>query len=180
MGNLKSKLKRSKSKSKKSAQLPDSSSTNKTVDPRLPFSNYRQIFNIRNGWKSVARVMEDTAKETLIRLLEKHPEYREKYPMIASLNTEEELRESLEFETYAMQIFGLFDEVIQNLENVDAALDEIEHTGKQLTLQLITDLEECFMNSLHVVLDERFTDTLQENYRLLYGFVKSNIPQQGA
>lgn len=67
MGNLKSKLKRSKSKSKKSAQLPDSSSTNKTVDPRLPFSNYRQIFNIRNGWKSVARVMEDTAKETLIR-----------------------------------------------------------------------------------------------------------------
>lgn len=72
------------------------------------------------------------------RLLEKHPEYREKYPMIASLNTEEELRESLEFETYAMQIFGLFDEVIQNLENVDAALDEIEHTGKQLTLQLIT------------------------------------------
>lgn len=67
MGNLKSKLKRSKSKSKKSAQLPDSSSTNKTVDPRLPFSNYRQIFNIRNGWKSVARVMEDTAKETLVR-----------------------------------------------------------------------------------------------------------------
>lgn len=58
--------------------------------------------------------------------------------MITSLNTEEELRESLEFETYAMQIFGLFDEVIQNLENVDAALDEIEHTGKQLTLQLIT------------------------------------------
>ena len=58
--------------------------------------------------------------------------------MIASLQTEEEMRESLEFETYAMQIFGLFDEVIQNLENVDAALDEIEHTGKQLTIQLIT------------------------------------------
>lgn len=36
------------------------------------------------------------------------------------------------------------------------------------------------MNSLHLVLDERFTDTLQENYRLFYGFVKSNIPQQGA
>lgn len=52
-----------------------------------------------------------------------------------------------------------------------------------LTLCLIglfQDLEECFMNSLHLVLDERFTDTLQENYRLLYGFVKSNIPQQGA
>ena len=73
-----------------------------------------------------------------LRLLEKHPEYKERYPMIASLQTEEEMRESLEFETYAMQIFGLFDEVIQNLENVDAALDEIEHTGKQLTLQLIT------------------------------------------
>ncbi|XP_061172703.1 uncharacterized protein LOC133182022 [Saccostrea echinata] len=177
MGNLKSKLKRSKSKSKKSTNLPDSTSTKKAVDPRLPFSNYRQIFNIRNGWKSVSRVMEDTAKETLIRLLEKHPQYKEKYPMIAGLNTEEEMRESLEFETYAMQIFGMFDEVIQNLENVDAALDEIEHTGKQLTPQLVTDLEDCFMNSLHLVLDERYTETLQENYRLLYGFIKSNIPQ---
>lgn len=41
------------------------------------------------------------------------------------------------------------------------------------------DLEESFMNSVRLLLDERFTETLQENYRLLYGFVKSNIPQDG-
>ncbi|XP_048733939.1 uncharacterized protein LOC125650047 [Ostrea edulis] len=179
MGNLKSKFKRSKGKSKLSADLPESSSTQKVVDPRLPFSNYRQIFNIRNGWKPVSRKMADTAKETLIRFLEKYPEYKAKYPMIAGLKTEEEMRESFEFETYALQIFGMFDDVIENLENVDAALDEIERTGKQLTLQLITDLEESFMNSVRLLLDERFTETLQENYRLLYGFVKSNIPQDG-
>jgi hypothetical protein len=75
---------------------------------------------------------------SFFRFLEKHPGYKEKYPMIAGLKTEEEMRDSFEFETYAMQIFGLFDDVIDNLENVDAALDEIERTGKQLTLQLVT------------------------------------------
>jgi hypothetical protein len=39
------------------------------------------------------------------------------------------------------------------------------------------DLEEIFMDSVRQLLDERFTETLQENYRLLYGFVKANIPQ---
>ncbi|KAJ8308520.1 hypothetical protein KUTeg_013977 [Tegillarca granosa] len=67
MGNLKSKLKRSKSKPRKKVDLPDSSSARKTVDPRLPFSNYRQIFNIRNGWKVVSRQLEDTSKDHLIR-----------------------------------------------------------------------------------------------------------------
>ena len=82
MGGLKSKLRRPKSasrkdkdpsatrqnsKKKKAVNLPDSQSARKTVDPRLPFSNYRQIFSIRNAWKAVSRHMEDNAKETLIR-----------------------------------------------------------------------------------------------------------------
>ena len=80
MGGLKSKLRRPKSSSrkekdsnsvkrpsKKKTNLPESQSARKTVDPRLPFSNYRQIFSIRNAWKAVSRHMEDSAKETLIR-----------------------------------------------------------------------------------------------------------------
>jgi hypothetical protein len=77
MGNLKSKMKKSKNKEKKSSKsngdkplpLPESSSARKTVDPRLPFSNYRQVFSTRNAWKAVSRCMEDTSKENLIRLV---------------------------------------------------------------------------------------------------------------
>lgn len=72
MGALKSKFKGSKSGGSKSKQkrkkdLPVSSSSNKFVDPRLPFQTYRQIFSLRNAWKAVTRAMEDTAKENLIR-----------------------------------------------------------------------------------------------------------------
>ena len=71
MGALKSKFKGSKgSKSKqkkKNLDLPESSSARKSVDPRLPFQTYRQIFSLRNAWKAVTRSMEETAKENLLR-----------------------------------------------------------------------------------------------------------------
>ena len=37
----------------------------KTVDPRLPFDNYRQLFNMKNSWKAVSRSMEAVAKDNL-------------------------------------------------------------------------------------------------------------------
>lgn len=81
MGALKSKFFRSKSgsrkakgdkpvkekKQKKAVNLPESHSARKTVDPRLPFSNYRQIFSIRNAWKAIQRSLEECATETFIR-----------------------------------------------------------------------------------------------------------------
>lgn len=39
----------------------------KTVDGRLPFDNYRQLFNLKNSWKAVSRSMENTAKDCLLR-----------------------------------------------------------------------------------------------------------------
>ena len=78
MGALKSKFRKSKSGKEekppkagkmktRSVNLPESQSARKTVDPRLPFSNYRQIFSIRNAWKAISRSMEDCAKETLLK-----------------------------------------------------------------------------------------------------------------
>lgn len=82
MGALKSKFFRSKSGSRKSkgekpvkenkqqkkvVNLPESLSARKIVDKRLPFSNYRQIFSIRNAWKAIQRSMEQCAIDTFIR-----------------------------------------------------------------------------------------------------------------
>ena len=39
----------------------------KTVDPRLPFDSYRQLFNMKNSWKAVSRSMEKVAKDNLAR-----------------------------------------------------------------------------------------------------------------
>ena len=39
----------------------------KKVDPRLPFENYRQLFNMKNSWKAITRGMGVTAKDNLTR-----------------------------------------------------------------------------------------------------------------
>ena len=38
----------------------------KPVDARLPFQTYRQVFNMKNAWKAVSRVLEDAAKDCLV------------------------------------------------------------------------------------------------------------------
>ena len=39
----------------------------KKVDSRLPFDTYRQLFNMKNSWKTVSRSMESVAKDNLAR-----------------------------------------------------------------------------------------------------------------
>ena len=64
MGCLQTKEKETNN-SQPQTELPQSQP--KSVDPRLPFDNYRQLFNLRNSWKTVGRNLGSTSKECLIR-----------------------------------------------------------------------------------------------------------------
>ncbi|KAL3874472.1 hypothetical protein ACJMK2_037481 [Sinanodonta woodiana] len=186
MGGLKSKVKRSRSKerkdgkksNKRAVDLPVSSSAKKTVDPRLPFSNYRQIFNIRNQWKAILRKWEDTAKENLIRFFQTFPRHRESFPKIKGITTEEEMRSNQDFEDAALDIFSVFDKVIEYLEDVDSAIQTIASSGASagLTEQIIQDMRGPFMETLKITLgSDRFTEATEENFKLLYDFVQSEL-----
>lgn len=61
------------------------------------------------------------------RFLKKHPDYVEHFPSYDSEKPEEDIKGSFEFENDAMEIFGLFDDVVNNLEEVDKALSQIRH-----------------------------------------------------
>ena len=50
-----------------SEQAGDRSNLTRAVDPRLPFENYRQLYNLKNSWKAIARKLEDMAKSNLLR-----------------------------------------------------------------------------------------------------------------
>lgn len=178
MGALKSKFKGSKSGGSKSKQkrkkdLPVSSSSNKFVDPRLPFQTYRQIFSLRNAWKAVTRAMEDTAKENLIRFLRKCPDYEQYFPSYDSSKSEEDLKESFEFENDAMNIFGLFEDVVNHLEDVDLAIRDISQvfSANEKIPDILTDMKTTFMDLLSEILGDRFTTATEENLHLLYDFV---------
>lgn len=194
MGGLKSKLRRPKSasrkdkdssatrqnsKKKKAVNLPDSQSARKIVDPRLPFSNYRQIFSIRNAWKAVSRTMEDCAKETLIRFLNQHPEHRDQFHNIKDITDEDAMRESEDFETLAMDIYQLFDDVINNLETVDKALYEIRTAVSMsfpLNKPMLKEMKGPFVETIKLTLgSDRFTEATEDNFKLLYQFIQDEM-----
>ena len=59
-----------------------------------------------------------------------HPDYKALHSNLTSLETEEDMRESLAFENAAMDVFNLIDQVMENLENVDNAIQDLERAGE--------------------------------------------------
>lgn len=59
--------------------------------------------------------------------MKKHKQYAEYFPSYDTNKSEEDIKDSFEFENDALEIFGLFDDVVNNLEEVDKALVEISH-----------------------------------------------------
>lgn len=194
MGALKSKFRRSKSGSRKSengekpdaskkkkrnVNLPESQSARKTVDPRLPFTNYRQIFSIRNAWKAISRSLDECAMETMLKFLNAHPEYKEKLPTIKDLADEEQMRNSTAFELKCMDMYGIVDGVIAHLDDqVDKAFMEIQIStlATEFNHKMLQDYEEPFIGIIKQTLgSDRFTETTEDNFKILYQFIREEM-----
>ncbi|WAR18270.1 hypothetical protein MAR_000108 [Mya arenaria] len=191
MGALKSKFRRSKSpsrrqkddkqtskKTKRAVNLPESQSARKTVDARLPFSNYRQIFSIRNAWKAIQRSLDECALETMIRLLKAHPEYKRRFPEVPQVDDEDEYRKSEAMQERSMDMYNLLDGLVTNLEAVDKALYEIQYDAPatNFTPRMLEDYREPFITTIRITLgSDRFTETTEENFKLLFGFVQQEM-----
>ena len=63
-----------------------------------------------------------------------HPEHRARLEDIKDITDEEEMRTNETFETVAMDIYQVFDDVINNLEKVDAALRDIKLASESYPL----------------------------------------------
>ena len=70
----------------------------------------------------------------IYRLLHHHPEHRARLEEIKDITDEDEMRISETFETVAMDIYQVFDDVINNLEKVDAALRDIKLASESYPL----------------------------------------------
>lgn len=165
------------------AQDPLPTSQPKTVDPRLPFDNYRQLFNLKNSWKSVSRSMENTSKECLIRLFEKHPEYLSLHKGLSSIGSEEEMRENPAFEEAALFFFNTLDEVLTFSDGkVDMAIAVLQNAGHDYYAKLpgfestyLKDMEQPFVESIRNALGDRFNESTEQNFRRIYEFCISHI-----
>eukprot|EP00914_Ancora_sagittata_P003539 GHVO01007437.1.p1 GENE.GHVO01007437.1~~GHVO01007437.1.p1 ORF type:complete len:228 (+),score=39.10 GHVO01007437.1:16-699(+) len=158
-------------------ELPESQP--KKVDPRLPFDTYRQLFNLRNSWKTVARNLTETSRQCLIRYLKKYPEHKAWYRGIANidLDDEEAVRASTSFENACTPVFNLFDDVMENSEKVDIAIHQIKMAAaphkkiKGFRTDHLKLMEDPFIDSVSETLGDRFTDAKEQDFRKLYQFV---------
>ncbi|KAK2144866.1 hypothetical protein LSH36_724g01049, partial [Paralvinella palmiformis] len=105
----------------------------KSVDSRLPFQNYRQLFQMKNSWKAISREMEKTSKDTFIRFFTAHPEYKAQYKSLAGLDDEDAMSASTEFEEIAVQLFNTMDETMEAIEKekVDMAIESLKMAGQE-------------------------------------------------
>ncbi|XP_013387644.1 uncharacterized protein LOC106156771 [Lingula anatina] len=151
------------------------------VDPRLPYTTYRQVFNLKNSWKAINRKLEDTAKDNLMRFFRKHREYQAMFPQLKDMD-EEIMQTSDAFEDQSLRIFNIFDEVMEYIDcNVDNAIDILHSTGKQhariegFKPEMFSEMEESFMEAAKEVLGDRFTESADDNLRKLYQFCIKHI-----
>jgi len=147
----------------------------KKVDPRLPFETYRQLFNMKNSWKVITRSLESVAKDNLIRLFRKHPHYQDMHKNLKG-KTEEDLAESISFETSASEVFNSLDEAMELIEKVDMAIIQLQNAGQNYTKldnfdpQYFKDMEDTFIASCRECMGDRFHDATENNFRLFYVF----------
>lgn len=88
------------------------------------------------------------------------------------------MRHNDDFETAAMDIYQIFDDVVSELENVDKALKGIQFgaPNSRLTQRMVKDMESPFIETIRIYLgSDRFTETTEGNFKLLYQFIQEEM-----
>lgn len=154
---------------------------NQTVsDPRLPLSPM-QIFKLKKNWKGVKRRLEDTGVEMLIRLFRLEPSTQIQFKNIRHLESEDKLRMSEELEKHAGKMMASLDDIVNNIDDVDYAMDKINKVAQQheqfqgFTAEQFLLMEQPFLDSVRIILDDRYTENMDTIYRILIKFILSNL-----
>ncbi|CAH1792926.1 unnamed protein product [Owenia fusiformis] len=153
----------------------------KTVDPRLPFKTYRQLFSLKNHWKTVQRKMDATAVDAFISFFRKHPEHKALFDADwmkhVDDDNEEMIRESIAFENHAVAIWTVYDEVMEDLDgNVGGAIRTLHSTAKihknidGFSSDFFKDFKGVFIDGVKNALGDRYTDAADENFQNFYAF----------
>ncbi|XP_013077631.2 cytoglobin-1-like [Biomphalaria glabrata] len=150
------------------------------TDPRLPLSAM-QIFKLKKNWKGVKRRLEDTGVEMLIRLFRLEPSTQIQFKNIRHLETEDKLRMSEELEKHAGKMMASLDDIVNNIDDVDYAMDKITKVAQQheqfqgFAPEQFSLMEQPFLDSVRIILEDRYTDNMDTIYRILIKFILSNL-----
>ncbi|KAL3984596.1 Globin family protein [Acanthocheilonema viteae] len=153
------------------------------VDPRLPYPNFRELFTLKNYWKTVRRNERDCAKMIFAKYLKQNPDNKEKYPKLKNIDVETVSATTVDsgFETVAANYLKVFDDVITTVEekpaDVSDACSRLTAVGKMHRTKVngmdgseFQLMEEPFLYMISEVLQDRYNDKAENLFRKLYQF----------
>ncbi|BFZ07023.1 hypothetical protein BsWGS_10062 [Bradybaena similaris] len=149
-------------------------------DPRLPLTPM-QVFKLKKNWKGVKRRLEDTGVEMLIRLFRLEPSTQMQFKNIRHLLTEDKLRMSEDLEKHAGKMMASLDDIINNIDDVDYAVDKMHKVAQQhrqfqrFSAQQFWLMEQPFLDSVRIILEDRYTDNMDTIYRILIKFILEHL-----
>ncbi|GMR34689.1 hypothetical protein PMAYCL1PPCAC_04884, partial [Pristionchus mayeri] len=153
------------------------------TDPRLPFANFRELFTLKNFWKTIKRNDVACGKTMLAKYLSELPENQEKYKKLASISgTPAADNSNPAFEAVAGAYLKVFDDVINSVEekpaDVQAAIDRLKNVGKMhraksiqgMTTGSFQAMEGPFIHMAQEILQDRFNDKAESLFRKFFQF----------
>ncbi|XP_030855013.1 myoglobin-like [Strongylocentrotus purpuratus] len=145
-------------------------------DPRLPLTA-RQKFSLEKSWKAVQRNMEEVGMNTLLRLFKEDPSIQDLFPSFKG-QTEHQLRNDMGFENQAVMILNIFDEVVEQLNNLDAAISLLTKTGKKHSMidpDMMMKFEKPFLETVKETLEDRYNEKIEAIYITFTKFVLDHV-----
>jgi len=152
-------------------------------DKRLPFDSFRELFTLKNYWKTIKRNQDSCSKTFFMKFLTDNPTYRERYSKLKSLdfNDYEKVMASTTFEKLALEYLQVFDDVINSVEaspsDASHACDALKEIGRAhkgrcqgMDAAAFQALEPPFLKMVESVLDDRYNDKSEMLFRKFFQF----------
>ncbi|GMR59104.1 hypothetical protein PMAYCL1PPCAC_29299, partial [Pristionchus mayeri] len=151
-------------------------------DLRLPFTNFRELFTLKNYWKTVKRNDQQCAKIMLSKYLNEQPEWKGLYAKLSGIKGIPPADCSdASFEAVAAAYLKVFDDVITAVEekpgDVQAACDRLSNLGKMHRAKVsgmdsssFQAMEGPFLFMIQEILQDRFNEKAETLFRKFFQF----------
>ncbi|CAJ0582510.1 unnamed protein product, partial [Mesorhabditis spiculigera] len=153
------------------------------TDPRLPYANFREVFTLKNFWKTIRRNDKECAKKMFAEYLKQQSENKAKYGRLKNVDVSsiDAACSDPAFEAMAQNYLKVFDDVIGAIEekpaDVQAACDRLMSVGKMHRNKVpgmdgsqFQQLEEPFLFMVQDVLQDRFNEKAETLFRKFFQF----------
>uniref|UniRef100_A0AC35FQK5 Globin n=1 Tax=Panagrolaimus sp. PS1159 TaxID=55785 RepID=A0AC35FQK5_9BILA len=151
------------------------------LDKRLPFQQFRDLYTLKNYWKTIQRNEKQSQKLIFSKYLKANPANVSRYPKLSKIEIDSigPDCEDKGFETMANLYLKVFDDVITVVEGSPAdcssAIKTLNTVGKNhrpfgLKYDDFQKLEEPFLSMVGELLGDRYTDKAENLFRKFFQF----------